>query len=171
MREIVVTEFISLDGIVDEPGTWTMPWWNDEIAAFKLPETLEADALLLGRTTYEGFAAAWPGQTDEAGFADKMNSMPKYVVSSTLRDPEWANSTVIDLEQVASLEGNVLVAGSMTLVRSLFERELVDELRLLVYPVVLGTGTRLFGEQGRMELTLTKVESYATGVVNLTYRR
>jgi dihydrofolate reductase len=100
-----------------------------------------------------------------------MNSMPKYVVSSTLRDPEWTNSTVIDLEQVESLEGNVLVAGSMTLVRSLFELELVDELRLLVYPVVLGTGKRLFGEQGRMELTLTKAESYATGVVNLTYRR
>ncbi len=85
MREIVVTEFISLDGIVDEPGTWTMPWWNDEITAFKLSETLAADALLLGRTTYDGFAAAWPGQTDEAGFADKMNSMPKYVVEHVAR--------------------------------------------------------------------------------------
>jgi dihydrofolate reductase len=83
----------------------------------------------------------------------------------------WTNTTVIGLDQVASLEGHILVAGSMTLVRALFERELVDELRLLVYPVVLGTGTRLFGEQGRMELKLTKAESYATGVVNLTYRR
>ena len=177
MREIVVTEFISLDGVVEDPGGskgfehggWTFPYWNDEIAAFKLAETLEADSLLLGRVTYEGFAAAWPGRTDEQGFADKMNAMPKYVVSTSLGEAAWSNSTVIDETQIASLEGRILVAGSVTLARSLLRQGLVNELRLLVYPVVLGSGKRLFGEQRKTELKLTGAQPYASGVVNLTY--
>ncbi|HET7146710.1 MAG TPA: dihydrofolate reductase family protein [Gaiellaceae bacterium] len=183
MADIVITEFISLDGVVEDPGGaegfvhggWTFPYWNDEIAAFKLDETLRADALLLGRVTYEGFAAAWPGRTDEQGFADKMNAMPKYVVSATLVDPEWSNTTVVALDEVASLkerhEGDVLVAGSASLARALVEDGLADELRLLVYPVALGTGKRLFGEGGKQDLRLARSEAYSSGVVNLTYRR
>jgi dihydrofolate reductase len=183
MADIVITEFISLDGVVEDPGGaegfvhggWTFPYWNDEIAAFKLDETLRADALLLGRVTYEGFAAAWPGRTDEQGFADKMNAMPKYVVSATLVDPEWSNTTVVALDEVASLkerhEGDVLVAGSASLARALVEDGLADELRLLVYPVALGTGKRLFGEGGKQNLRLARSEAYSSGVVNLTYRR
>jgi dihydrofolate reductase len=183
MADIVITEFISLDGVVEDPGGaegfvhggWTFPYWNDESAAFKLDETLRADALLLGRVTYEGFAAAWPGRTDEQGFADKMNAMPKYVVSATLVDPEWSNTTVVALDEVASLkerhEGDVLVAGSASLARALVEDGLADELRLLVYPVALGTGKRLFGEGGKQDLRLARSEAYSSGVVNLTYRR
>jgi dihydrofolate reductase len=183
MADIVITEFISLDGVVEDPGGaegfvhggWTFPYWNDEIAAFKLDETLRADALLLGRVTYEGFAAAWPGRTDEQGFADKMNAMPKYVVSATLVDPEWSNPTVVALDEVASLkerhEGDVLVAGSASLARALVEDGLADELRLLVYPVALGTGKRLFGDGGKQNLRLARSEAYSSGVVNLTYRR
>jgi dihydrofolate reductase len=183
MADIVITEFISLDGVVEDPGGaegfvhggWTFPYWNDEIAAFKLDETLRVDALLLGRVTYEGFAAAWPGRTDEQGFADKMNAMPKYVVSATLVDPEWSNTTVVALDEVASLkerhEGDVLVAGSASLARALVEDGLADELRLLVYPVALGTGKRLFGEGGKQDLRLARSEAYSSGVVNLTYRR
>lgn len=171
MREIVVTEFVSLDGVVEEPRGWTMPYWNDEIAAFKLAETLEADSLLLGRVTYEAFAAAWPERTDEQCFADKMNAMPKFVVSTTLGEAAWNNSTVIDEAQIASLEGRILVAGSVSLARWLMVHELVDELRLLVYPVVLGSGMRLFGEQKKTELKLAETQSYASGVVKLAYRR
>jgi dihydrofolate reductase len=162
MGKIVVTEFITLDGVVEDPGGgepferggWAFRFERGPDGdTFKFDELMAADAQLLGRKTYEGFAAAWPSIEDEAGFADKMNAMPKYVVSSTLSDPTWANSHVIALDDVAGLRdryvGDVLVAGSATLVRGLLERGLVDELRLMVYPVVLGAGKRLFdgGEQ------------------------
>ena len=184
MARIVISENVSLDGVVEDPGGaegfvhggWTFPYWNDEIAAFKLDETLRADALLLGRVTYEGFAAAWPTRTGE--FADKFNSMPKHVVSSTLASPGWSSSTVLtgDLAQgVAGLKqryaGDVLVNGSGTLVRDLVSRRLVDELRLMVFPVVLGAGTRLF--DGGDETPLRLVEARPVGpdgVVVLTYR-
>src|SRR5436305_6129526 len=161
MRRIVVTEFISLDGVVEDPGGaegykhggWTFNFNDPEGMKYKLEETFQHDALLLGRRTYEGFAAAWPGRADEAGFADRMNSMPKYVVSSTLTDPAWENTTVLsgDLAvEVARVkerhERDVLVAGSGRLVRGLIERDLVDELRLMVFPTVLGAGRKLFGE-------------------------
>src|SRR5215210_1975771 len=157
---IVVTEFVSLDGVMEAPGGgesfrhggWTFEIERgDEGNRFKLDETLSSEALLLGRVTYEGFAAAWPSREDQ--FADKFNSMPKYVVSSTLKDPEWNNSTVLDgdvAESVAKLrdeiDGDIVVAGSAQLVQGLIEHGLVDELRLMVFPVVLGSGKRLFGE-------------------------
>jgi dihydrofolate reductase len=156
MGKLVVTEFITLDGVIEDPGGsenldrggWAFQFdRGEEGNKFKLDEVLEAEAQLLGRVTYEGFAAAWPSRTDEFGFADRMNTMPKYVVSSTLQDLTWDNSTRIDgdvAEEVAKLKeqvaGNILVAGSATLVRALVEHDLVDELRLMVFPTVLGGG-------------------------------
>ncbi|OAI54889.1 pyrimidine reductase, partial [Gaiella sp. SCGC AG-212-M14] len=134
---------------------------------FKLDEVLEADALLLGRKTYDGFAKAWPTVTDEVGFAEKMNSMPKYVVSNTLELAEWNNSTVINgdvAEEVAKLEGNILVAGSAQLVQTLMDHDLVDEYRLMIYPVLLGSGKRLF-KDGVDTTALQIVETNQTGQV------
>jgi len=157
MGRIVVTEFVSLDGVFEDPGGaegsehggWAFSFSRGEDGdAFKLDELKASDAQLLGRVTYEGFAKAWPSYTDEVGFAVKMNEMPKYVVSSTLTDPSWANSTVIGLADVAGLKdryaGDILVAGSGQLVRGLTAAGLVDEYRLMVFPVILGSGRRLF---------------------------
>ena len=162
MGKIVVSQFISLDGVVDDPGGaeqfkyggWTFKFdRGDEGNKFKLDEVMAADALLLGRVTYEGFAAAWPGRTDDVGFADKFNSMPKYVVSSTLGDPEWNNSAVVsgDLGEAVQqlkrqIDRDILVNGSIQLTQALLDQGLVDELRLMVFPVVLGAGRRLYGE-------------------------
>jgi dihydrofolate reductase len=145
---------------------------------FKLDEVMAADAMLLGRVTYEGFAAAWPGMTDEVGFADKMNSMPKYVVSTTLDEATWNNSTVV-AENVAEAVGklkaqpgqDILVAGSRTLAQTLIAEGLVDEYRLMVFPVVLGSGKRLFGETSQPStLTLVDSQPLDSGTVILTYR-
>jgi len=162
MGKLVVTEFISIDGVIEDPGGaedfahggWVFQFERGEEGnKFKLDEVLEAEAQLLGRVTYEGFAAAWPSRTDEAGFAERMNAMPKYVVSSTLRELTWNNSTLIEGDvaaEVAKLKkqvpGDILVAGSATLVRALVDHDLVDELRLMVFPIVLGSGKRLFGD-------------------------
>jgi dihydrofolate reductase len=183
---IVVTEFVSLDGVMEDPGGaedfkyggWTFQFdRGDDGNKFKLDEALEADALLLGRVTYEGFAAAWPSREGE--FADKFNGMPKYVVSSTLRDPEWNNSTVLsgDLaEDVGKVrdahDGDVYVHGSAQLVQGLLERDLVDELRLMVFPVVLGRGRRLFAETSDLKrFDLVEVRAVGPeGVSILVYR-
>ena len=152
MRKIVVSEFVTLDGVMEDPGGsegtafggWAFRFERgDEGNRFKLEELMDADALLLGRKTYEGFSAAWPSMTDEQGFAEKMNSMPKYVVSSTLSDPTW-NASVIGLEQIEGLEGTILVAGSQQLAQTLFEHKLVDEVRLVLYPTAVGSGKKLF---------------------------
>jgi dihydrofolate reductase len=163
MRKLIVTEFVSLDGVMEAPGGepgyqhsgWVMPFQSEGQMKYKLDETLEAGALLLGRVTYEGFSAAWPER--DGPFADKMNAMPKYVVSATLKDPEWNNTTVLqgDLgDEVAKLKegdgGPVLVAGSRTLVHALYDRGLVDEYRLMVFPTVLGGGKRLFADDGNV---------------------
>jgi dihydrofolate reductase len=183
---IVVTEFVSLDGVMEDPGGsegFEHGGWSfeinrgDEGDKFKLDEVLEAEAQLLGRVTYEGFAAAWPSITDEAGFADKMNSMPKYVVSSTLAEPTWNNSTVLEgdvVEAVAKrkqeVDGVILIAGSARLVQTLVEHDLVDEVRLMVYPVVLGSGKRLFGEtSGKKPLRLVDSKVVGDGVAILIY--
>jgi dihydrofolate reductase len=185
MGKIVVTEFVSLDGVMEDPGGaegfkhggWTFEFdQGDEGNQFKLNETLEADALLLGRVTYEGFAAAWPSMEDPVGFADKMNSMPKYVVSSTLENPEWNNSTVVSIDAVARLkdevDGVILVGGSAQLAQSLIELDLVDELRLMVFPVVLGSGKRLFGEASdKRPLRLADSKTVGDGIVILTLER
>ena len=184
MGRIVVTEFVSLDGVMEAPGggeDFTYAGWSFEIPrgeegdAFKLAEAMASDALLLGRRTYEGFAKAWPSRTGE--FADKFNSMPKYVVSGTLRDPEWTNATVLEgdlAESVAELkrkhEGDIVVHGSAQLVQALIENDLVDELRLMVFPILLGTGKQVFGatsDKKRLQLVDTKV--VGDGVLILTY--
>jgi dihydrofolate reductase len=160
--KIVVSEFISVDGVMEDPGGsehtkhggWAFQFnRGDEGDKFKLDEVTSADALLLGRKTYEGFAEAWPSRTDEMGFAAKMNSMPKYVVSSTLVNPSWANTTVLTGDAVESVtrlkmqeDGEILVNGSCQLVHALIEGGLVDELRLMVFPIVLGMGKRLFSD-------------------------
>jgi dihydrofolate reductase len=181
---IVVTEFLSLDGVMEAPGgdnDFERGAWSFEIERgdegdqFKLDETMAAEALLLGRRTYEGFAAAWPSRGGE--FADKFNNMPKYVVSSTLEDPEWTNSRVLsgDLEEeVARLReeqsGDIVVHGSAQLVQALIEKDLVDELRLMVYPVVLGTGKRLFGDTSdKKRLRLSDSKTVGDGVSILVY--
>ena len=168
MGKVYVTEFISLDGVVEDPGGsedfehggWAFKFERGEEGdRFKLDETMNTEALLLGRVTFEGFADAWPQREGE--FADKFNSMPKYVVSSTLTDPEWTNSNVISgdvVEEVRKLkdeiDGEIGVAGSVTLARTLLENDLVDELRLMLFPVVLGSGKKLFGDGGMKSLRL-----------------
>jgi dihydrofolate reductase len=184
MGRIVVTEFISLDGVVEDPGGGDFKYggWSFEFErgpdgdAFKLDEARASEALLLGRVTYETFAGAWPSREGE--LADKLNSMPKYVVSSTLTVPEWTNSTVLrgdDLVEAVSklkreADGDVVVHGSVQLAQTLIEHDLVDELRLMVFPVILGTGKRLFGDPGEKK-TLRLVDSSVVGdgVVILTY--
>ena len=181
---IVVTEFVSLDGVMEDPGGaesfrhggWTFKInRGDEGDKFKLDEALSAEALLLGRVTYEGFAEAWPSREGE--FADKFNAMPKYVVSSTLEEPEWNNSTVLKgdvAEEVAKLkrekEGDIVVHGSGRLVQTLLENDLVEELRLMVFPVLLGTGKRLFGETSdKKPLRLADSKMVGDGVAILVY--
>jgi dihydrofolate reductase len=171
MGKVVVTEFISLDGVVEEPA-WSFEFnRGDDGETFKGDELKAAEAQLLGRVTYEGFAKAWPTMPDTGWFGEKMNSMPKFVVSTTLSDEaaDWNNSTVIrgDIAgQVARIKkqvaGDILVAGSAQLVRSLAEEDLVDEYRLMVYPIVLGTGKRLFGE-GMPRTKLRLVDSRPLG--------
>jgi dihydrofolate reductase len=160
MSRIVVTEFVSLDGVIEDPGGsenfkyggWTFEFGRGEEGdKFKLDETMGSDALLLGRVTYQGFAEAWPSRDGE--FADKFNTMPKYVVSNTLESADWTNTTIIRgnvVDQISKLRGepggDIVVHGSAQLVQTLLDNDLVDELRLMVFPVILGSGKRLFGE-------------------------
>jgi dihydrofolate reductase len=180
MGRIVVTEFMTLDGVIEAPGggeDFEHAGWSFEFNRgdggdrFKFDELMAAGAQLLGRVTYEGFAKAWPSMTDEAGFAEKMNGMPKYVVSETLSDDaaDWNNSTVIRGDvagEVSKLkrevDGDVLVAGSAQLARTLAEQDLVDEYRLMVFPIVLGSGKRLFGD-GSAKTKLRLIDSRAVG--------
>jgi dihydrofolate reductase len=184
MGRIVVTEFVSLDGVMEDPGGsedfkyggWSFEFnRGDDGDQFKLDETVAAEALLLGRVTYEGFADAWPSREGE--FADKFNQMPKYVVSSTLKDPEWTNTTVLEgdlSESVPKLrdevDGDIVVHGSAQLVQALIEHGLVDELRLMVFPVVLGSGKRRFGETSdKKALKLTSSKTVGDGVAIQVY--
>ncbi|HEV1996953.1 MAG TPA: dihydrofolate reductase family protein [Candidatus Dormibacteraeota bacterium] len=177
-RKIVATEFLSLDGVFEEPGQWSFPFWSEEAGRFKAEELFASDAQLLGRLTYEGFAAAWPSMTDDAGFADRMNGMQKYVVTSTLSHPRWNNTAVINgnvAETVAELKTqpgqDILVAGSGQLVRTLMEHHMIDEYRFMVHPVVLGSGKRLFPEgTGKTVLRLVDSMAFSSGVVVLTYQ-
>ena len=185
MGRIVVTEFISLDGAMEAPGEgedfkhagWTFNISRGEEGdKFKLDETLNSEALLLGRVTYQRFAAAWPSRKNE--FADKLNSMPKYVVSSTLEKAEWNNSTVLRGDVVAEVSklrqessGDIVVHGSAQLVQTLIEHDLVDELRLMVFPVVLGTGKRLFGDTSdKKRMRLASSKTVGDGVVILIFQ-
>jgi len=177
MRKVVVSEFVSLDGVIEEPS-WTFQFSSEEQQKFKFDELFASDALLLGRVTYEGFAAAWPSATDEEGFADRMNGLPKYVVSTTLEEPlEWNNSRLIEgdvAEEVSRLKQqpghDILIYGSGELVHTLMQHDLIDEYRLMVYPVVLGSGKRLFRDGINTTLRLVETRTFSSGVVVLSYR-
>lgn len=187
MGKLIVTEFVSVDGVFEDPGGsegtrragWTFTFDRGEDGdRYKLEELLAADAQLLGRVTYEGFAKAWPTITDEVGFAERMNNMAKYVVSTTLRTADWNNSTIIGGDVAGAVRplkeqytGDILVAGSAMLVRSLLADNLVDEIRLMVFPIVLGSGRRLFDEgTPTTRLSLTTIQQVGSdGVTILTY--
>ena len=173
MRKIVVTEFVSLDGVMEDPG-WTFAYWTDETAQFKSEETVASDALLLGRITYQGFAAAWPESKDQG--AEYFNGVRKYVVSTTLTTTTWNNSTLIKdniAGEIASLKQqdgqDIIVHGSATLVQWLMQHDLVDRYRLLVYPVVIGKGKRLFKDGTSAPLKLVSAQGFGSGVVALIY--
>jgi dihydrofolate reductase len=168
---------MTLDGVVEAPEKWSFPFWSEETGKFKLDELRATDALLLGRVTYEGFAAAWPGRKDPDGFADRFNSMPKYVASKTLKKLEWNNSHLIKGELAAKVSklkqqpgGDIVIHGSPTLIRSLLPHNLIDEYRLLVYPLVRGQGKRLFDEASQANLKLAESQTFSKGVVKLVYR-
>src|SRR6185437_7352766 len=191
MGKIVATEFISLDGVIEDPGgsedyvhgAWTFEFdRGDEGNKFKLDEVMEAEAQLLGRVTYEGFADAWPereGDPNMGDFAKKMNEMPKYVYSTTLESADWQNSTLLsgdfaaDIRRVKDeVDGVILIAGSATLVQGLIANDLLDELRLMVFPVTLGGGKRLFADDGRkVPLALTDARTVGAGIQLVTYER
>ena len=173
MRKLVVTEFVSLDGVIENPG-WTFKYWNDEIANFKAEESLASDALLLGRVTYEGFAAVWPTSTDQG--AEYFNGVRKYVMSKSLKQADWNNSVILsgdlveEINKLKQLEGNdIIVHGSGKLVQSLIKQNLVDRIRLLVYPVVLGTGQRMFEDGTTATLNLVSAKPFSSGVTGLIY--
>lgn len=187
MGNIVVSEFITLDGVIEAPGGegslgersgWSMPYFSEETAKFKLGDLLASDALLMGRVTYLIHAASWPYVMDEEGFADRMNSLPKYVVSTTLEHVEWNNSRLIRgnvLEEVKKLkeeiQRDILIDGGSDLVNLLMQHDLIDEYRLLVHPVVVGKGKRLFQEASqKKELKLIETKPFGSGVVAMTYR-
>src|SRR3954449_12924892 len=185
-RRIVVSEFVTLDGVMEDPGGaegtpfggWAFKSERGEAGdRFKFDELMASDALLLGRKTYEGFAAAWPDRTDEAGFADKFNNMPKYVASTTLKDPEWNNSHVLGQDLTAEVnrlkqehDGDLMVAGSVTLVHALAAAGLVDQWNLMVFPVVLGKGKRLFAD-GLDKTALEMVQSQQAGETQIMVLR
>lgn len=177
MRRVVVAEFVSLDGVMEAPDEWQGPFWSEEAGKFKHDELFASDALLLGRVTYQGFAAAWPSITDEEGFADRMNSLPKFVASTTLEEAEW-NATFIKgdiAEEVSKLKQqpgqDILIYGSADLVHTLMQHDLIDEYRIMVHPVVVGSGKHLFrDESDTTVLRLVETKTFSSGIVVLTYK-
>jgi len=193
MRRIVVSEFVSLDGVMQAPGGreedasgsfkhggWSFKFRDDQVPKYKLDELAASDALLLGRKTYEIFAAYWPKAKDDAGFADKMNNLAKHVVSTTLKKADWNNSKLIrtnvadEVRKLKQQPGkDILVYGSAKLVNTLLQHDLVDELRLMVHPVVLGSGRRLFDDHAEMlkPLKLAESKTFPSGIVLLSYHQ
>ena len=186
MRKVIVSEFITLDGVIEDPGGgekspyggWSFQFWSGDAGKYKLDEIFASDALLLGRVTYQGFAAAWPVRKDESGFADRMNSLPKYVVSTTLKETTWNNSRIIkdnvaeEISRLKQQDGKeIMVGGSGQLVRFLMQHSLVDEYRLMVHPIVLGGGKRLFDDKTNLSvLQLIEAKTFPSGIVLLSYR-
>jgi dihydrofolate reductase len=185
MRKVIVSEYVTLDGVMEDPGglsrfkdgNWHFPHWSEETNRYKFDELFASDALLLGRVTYQEFAAAWPFRTDEEGFADRMNGLPKYVVSTTLSEVTWHNSRLIKeniSEEVSRLKQevgqDVLVTGSGDLVQTLMRYGLVDEYRLMVHPVVVGSGRCLFQDWSKTTLRLVATKAFPSGVVLLSYQ-
>ncbi len=179
MRKIIVAEFLTLDGVMEAPETWQFPFLSDDISEYIKTGILALDAQLLGRVTYETFAGYWPTQThNEFGIADKLNSMPKFVVSTTLDKADWNNSMLIKknvIEEITKLKqqpgGDIGITGSATLVEALMRADLIDEFQLQVYPLVLGRGKRLFNEQMDVKgLKLIDSRTFSSGVVALIYQ-
>lgn len=177
MRKVVASEYVTLDGVMEEPGTWSFPFWSDELAKYKYDELFASDALLLGRVTYQGFAAAWPTMTGTGDFGERMNSLPKFVASRTLDTLAWQARLIEGdvADEVARLKQqpgqDILLAGSGELLHTLMEHELIDEYRLIVHPIVLGHGKRLFREGERTTtLRLVETKAVSSGVVILTYQ-
>jgi dihydrofolate reductase len=174
---LVATEYLSLDGVFEEPGKWSSPFFNEEAGQFKWKELRESDALLLGRRTYEGFAAAWPTMPGTGEFGEKMNTMPKYVVSSTLDKVEWAGSKLISgnpLDEIRKLKKepgqDLLLSGSAQLFNALAQENLIDLYRFMVHPIILGNGKRLFADGvERRVLALTETKAFKAGIVVMEY--
>ena len=182
MRRVIVTEFMTLDGVIEEPQNWSFPYWGDDIAAFKNAELFGDDAMpgsdtmLLGRVTYEGFAEAWPGRKGADPFSTRFNEVEKVVVSNTLKDATWENSHVLKGDLVGGVNelkardgGDIYVHGSKTLVKSLADARLIDRYHLIVYPIVLGEGLKLFDEGMAAKLRLVEAKPFASGAVALIY--
>lgn len=177
MRKVIASEYVTLDGVMDEPSLWSGPFWSDEASNFKHNELFASDALLLGRVTYEGFAKAWPTMEGTGDYGERMNSLPKYVVSTTMDKAEW-NATLIKglvAEAVAALKQqpgqDILVFGSGQLLHTLIQHDLVDEYRLMVHPIIKGSGKRLFPEGiAQTVLQLVETKPFSSGVVVLTYQ-
>jgi dihydrofolate reductase len=183
MSRIVVSQFVSVDGVIEDPvgmeelgrGDWTRASSGPEGGKYKVDEIMDAAAMLLGRKTYEGYVAAWPSRGGE--YADKINGMPKYVVSSTLSDPEWSNTTVLQGDAASAVrklkertDGDILVHGSAELTYALMEHDLVDEWRLMMFPIVVGAGKRFFGDPGKaVDLRLVESRAVGEGVAIMTY--
>jgi len=174
---LVATEYLSLDGVFEEPGHWSGPMFNEEAGQFKWAELQASDALLIGRKTYEGFAAAWPTMKGTGEFGEKMNTMPKYVVSSTLDKADWPGSKLIkgniadEIRKLKKQPGkDLLLSGSGQLFNAMMRENLVDLYRLMVHPIVLGKGARLFtDEEARRKLDLKEIKRFATGIVVLEF--
>ena len=172
---LVATEYVSLDGVFEEPGQWSHPFFDEEAGRFKWDELQAADAQLLGRKTYEGFAKAWPTMEGTGEFGVKMNTMPKYVVSSTLKNPTWSGTTVLSgdfmqaIRELREQPGrDLLLAGSGQLFNALMRENLIDVYRLMVHPIVLGPGPRLFANgDGRLPLDLVDLKRFGKGIVVL----
>lgn len=178
MRKLVVTEYVTVDGITEGFEEWFFPFWDDEIGKVKHDELFASDTLLYGRVTYQLFAAQWMERTtDETGFADRLYAMPKYVVSTTLEKAEWHNSSVIKTNVMAEIKTlkeqsgeDILVAGSSTLVQTLREHDLVDEYRLMVFPILWGRGKRFFWDGNKANLKLVDTKTFGSGVMFHTYQ-
>ncbi len=181
MGKIVVSEFLSLDGVMEDPA-WSAPYVGEEQLTFKFNELLESDALLIGRVTYQEFSEAWMQMSDEAaglpvGFSARMNSLPKFVASTSLNAPLIWNASLIEgdlAEEISALkrqfDQDILVVGSGELAHTLMQHNLVDEYRFLVYPVVVGSGKRLFQDGANLRLNLTDAKQFSTGIAVLTYQ-
>jgi dihydrofolate reductase len=175
---LVATEYLSLDGVFEEPGRWSFPFFNDEAGQFKWTELQASDALLLGRKTYEGFAAAWPTMKGTGEFGEKMNSMTKYVVSSTLDKAEWTGSKLVkgavaaEVRELKKEPGrDLLLAGSGQLLNALMQQNLIDLYRFMIHPIVLGKGKRLFAQEvDPRTLDLAETKTFGSGIVILEYR-
>lgn len=179
MRKIIAGLFISLDGVVEAPETWHFPYFNDEMMEAVSGQMAQSDSMLLGRVTYEGFAGYWPNVTaeEELPMAAYMNNTPKYVVSTTLDKVEWQNSTLLEGDFVESITRlkqqpgkDISITGSVVLVRSLIAADLLDELRLLIHPIIVGHGQRLFEDGGQKPLKLIESKTFSTGVISASYQ-